>query len=192
MFTIKVSGVEENIARLKNVEIGLQNHEIGEVINYVCSIVANQAKAAAPVRTGRLRDSIVYYMNNELSGEVAAVAPYASAVEYGYTKKNGTRVPGANFFRPAAIMGGKLLKTELLKYTIAITKGEKVKPPTAPRTSGKGSTSHKYLYKMKVGGRTRYVYSKDSTTISSFRQRLKPSGRQQKFGFPTRYGGAQR
>lgn len=197
MFTlgVRITGIPENIQRMKNITIGLQPHEIGEIINYVCSIVRGEIQAAAPFRTGRLRDSIINYMNSETSGEVAATAPYALAVEYGYTSNNGAKVPGANFFRPPAIKGGKMLKDELLKYTIALTQGQKIKAPRAPRgTAGRGTTrAHKYLYVVETGAGKRYVYGKKSQTRTSFRPLLKPGPRKSpKSMFRAFRGGARR
>lgn len=192
---VSITGIPENIERMKNISLGLQPHEIGEIINYVCNIVRGEIQALAPMRTGRLRDSIINYMNTETSGEVAATAPYAMAVEYGYTSKGGTKVPGANFFRPPAIKGGKLLKDELLKYTIALTQGLKVKAPRAPRgTGGRGSIrAHKYLYVVETGAGKRYVYGKKSQTRTSFRPLLKPGPRKQpKSMFRAFRGGARR
>ena len=192
-FNITVKGIEKVQQNLKIVETGLQDFQIGEIINFVCDTVKDEARSKAPVRTGTLRDSIVHWMNNELSGEVAALAPYAAAVEFGYTTKSGKKVPGAKYFTPAAIHGRKLLLDELKKYAIELAKGNAVKPPTAARGIGKGGAkAHKFLYKIQTGSGVRYFYGKKNQTVTTHRQRLRPSGRQTKFGFPIRRGGAKR
>lgn len=192
-FTISVKGVEKVQQNLKIVQTGLQDFQIGEIINFVCDTVKDEARSKAPVRTGTLRDSIVHWMNNELSGEVAALAPYAAAVEFGYTNKSGKRVPGAKYFTPAAIRGRQLLIDTLSKYAVELTKGNPVKPVRGDRGEGKGGArAHKFLYKVNTGAGVRYVYGKKSQTRTTFRPLLKPSGRKQKFGFPTRRPGAKR
>src|ERR1044071_4181266 len=182
-FNITVKGIEKVQQNLKIVETGLQDFQIGEIINFVCDTVKDEARSKAPVRTGTLRDSIVHWMNNELSGEVAALAPYAAAVEFGYTTKSGKRIPGAKYFTPAAIHGRKLLLDELKKYAIELAKGNPVKPPRGDVGEGKGGArAHKYLYKVNTGAGVKYVYGKKGQTRTSFRPLLHPSGRKQKFG----------
>ncbi|HJX79138.1 HK97 gp10 family phage protein [Glutamicibacter sp.] len=184
--------MDENIKLFNNISLGLQNHQIGEIINWVCAQVAAEAQSKAPVVTGTLRDSITHWMNNELSGEVGAMVDYAAAVEFGYTNRAGKKVPGRKYFTPAAIHGQKMLLDELLKYTVALTKGGQPKPPHAEHGSKGGARAHKFLYKVQTGAGTRYVYGKKTQTKTSFRQLLRPSGRKQKYGFPTRRPGAKR
>lgn len=192
--SMKITGMDENIKKFERMSLALQPHQIGEIINYVCYMVATEAQSKAPVVTGTLRDSITYWMNNELSGEVGALAPYAAAVEYGYTSKSGKKIPGAKYFTPAAIHGQKMLLDELTQYTVELTKGGQPRVKTAPRGAGKGGAmrAHKYLYKVQTGAGFRYVYGKKGQTKSRFGVRLHPSGRQQQHGFPTRRGGAKR
>jgi hypothetical protein len=176
----------------KNMELGLQPHQIGEIINFVCEQVKMEAQSRAPVVTGNLRDSITHWMNTELSGEVGALAPYAAAVEFGYTGRGGKHIAGKKYFTPAAIHGRQLLIDELMKYTVSLTKGGKPQIPHAPKGTKGGIRSHKFLYKVNTGAGTRYVYGKKSQTKTTFRQLLRPSGRKQKFGFPTKRPGARR
>lgn len=62
-----------------------------------CEIVAEEAKAIVPVRTGTLRDSISARPpaeeNGVVVGAVEATAPYAMYVEYG-TGRRGAESPG--------------------------------------------------------------------------------------------------
>lgn len=57
--------------------------------------IAEAAKALAPVRTGRLRDSITVEAS-EPGAEVQALAPYSGWVEYGTAS-----TPAQPFLRPA-------------------------------------------------------------------------------------------
>lgn len=176
-----VTGLPENIERFNKMTIGLQPHQIGEIINWVCSVVENEARTAAPVITGRLRDSIVHWMNNELSGEVGALAEYAAAVEFGYTKKSGTRVPGQKYFTPAAIHGGKLLVDELKQYTQALIEGRTVSPKTASTGASRGvggrggsRAVHKYLFVEETGAGKRYHYAPKKYVVTKRKFQGKP------------------
>jgi HK97 gp10 family phage protein len=60
------------------------------------AMMVAEAKRLAPVRTGRLRDSITARQLGPLSWEVSAEAPYAVFVEYGSRGR-----PARPFFRPA-------------------------------------------------------------------------------------------
>jgi HK97 gp10 family phage protein len=60
------------------------------------AMMVAEAKRLAPVRTGRLRDSITARQLGPLSWEVSAEAPYAIFVEYGSRGR-----PARPFFRPA-------------------------------------------------------------------------------------------
>lgn len=172
---VSITGLDPQITRFKNAELNLQNFEIGEIINWALDIVKREAQSNAPFRTGTLRNSIVNYMISDLAGECVAMAPYAPEVEFGYVNRAGVSVPGRKFFTPAAIHGGKALVDELRLYVIRSFEGKKIRPKTATRTSGgKGSITHKYLYKVQTGAGPRYVYSKKSTTVTSYRPLLYP------------------
>lgn len=175
---MEVKGLDEMKQRFSTMLNAVQDREIGEIINFALAQVETEAKSKAPVRTGRLRDSIVHYMISDLSGECIAQAPYAAAQEWGYTAASGGHIPGKNYFTPAAMHGRQTLITELNKYLIAATKGTKPTAPHAARGSrgGGGSGTHKYLQKISTGAGTRYVYAK-TTTATKFRLRLKPGGR---------------
>lgn len=60
------------------------------------SIVAEKARGRAPVRTGRLRESIFARQTGKGTLSVVAGAPYASFVEYGTR-----RMKARPFLRPA-------------------------------------------------------------------------------------------
>lgn len=176
---VKITGLDEQITRFKNAELNLQPHEIGEIINWALDGVKMEAQKNAPVRTGTLRNSIINYMINEFAGECVALAPYAGAVEFGYVNKAGKSVPGRKYFTPAAVHGAKALVDELKLYTVKSFQGARLKPRSAARSSGKGDIGHKYLYKVSTGSGFRYVYSKKSTTVTSFRPLLRPGTRKQ-------------
>ena len=58
--------------------------------------MAAEAQRRAPVKTGRLRGSIVARQLGPAKWEVSAEAPYSAFVEYGTS-----RTPARPFFRPA-------------------------------------------------------------------------------------------
>lgn len=60
--------------------------------------VAKRAKEIVPVRTGRLRDSIVASKSGKGEAEVTASAPYSIFVEMGTS-----RAPAQPFLRPALL-----------------------------------------------------------------------------------------
>jgi HK97 gp10 family phage protein len=60
------------------------------------AMMVAEARRLAPVRTGRLRDSITARQLGPMSWEVSAEAPYAFFVEYGSRGR-----PARPFFRPA-------------------------------------------------------------------------------------------
>jgi hypothetical protein len=177
---MEVKGLDELSQRFATMQNDVQNAQIGEIINFALAQVEGEAKSKAPVRTGRLRDSIVHYMISDLSGECVAQAPYAGAQEYGFIGKNGQRIPGKNYFMPAAMHGKQTLIAELNKYLIAACQGRHPQAPRAARGargSGTGGV-HKYLQKIQTGAGTRYVYAK-TTAATKFRFQGKPGGRKQ-------------
>jgi hypothetical protein len=171
----QITGLPDQIQRFKNAELNLQAFEIGEIINWALDGVKMEAQSRAPVRTGTLRNSIINYMISDTAGECVVLAPYGAAVEFGYVAKGGKRVPGQNYFTPAAIHGAQMLTNELKLYVVKAYQGQRIQPKHAARTGGgKGSSSHKYLYKIQTGSGSKYVYSKKSTTVTSFRPLLYP------------------
>jgi HK97 gp10 family phage protein len=60
------------------------------------AMMVAEAQRRAPVKTGRLRGSIVARRLGPMSWEVSAEAPYAAYVEYGTS-----RAPAQPYFRPA-------------------------------------------------------------------------------------------
>jgi hypothetical protein len=175
-----VKGIDEQVARFKRLQGDLQAFEIGEIINFALAQVETEAKSQAPVFTGALRNSIVHYMINDFSGECIVGVPYAAAQEYGYTTPSGGRVPGKNYFMPAAMHGQKTLIAELNKYIATACKGQvDAKPPKAAKgTRGGLSSARKYQFKQATGAGTRYIYAK-TTQASKFRMIRKPGGRKQ-------------
>lgn len=173
-----VKGVDELPIRFATMQDNISDKNIGEILNWGLNEVEVGAKAAAPVLTGRLRDSIVHYMISDLSGECAAMAPYAGAQEYGFITGSGANISGKNYFRPSAMRGTKVTIVALNKYLIDATKGVKVAPPTAARGSRSSSGAKKYQYKQLTGAGTRYVYAK-TTQPTKFRFQGRPGGRKQ-------------
>ena len=86
---ITYTGLDETITKFKNFLGDIQAFQIGEIINFALAQIEVEAKSKAPVLTGRLRDSIVHFMLNDLSGECTALAPYAAGTGMGirYTKR---------------------------------------------------------------------------------------------------------
>ena len=70
------------------------------------------AKEEAPVKTGRLRDSIDTRETGQLSREIFTDVPYAFAVEYG-----GVRNTPRAFFRIAIAKVTKMIRSNFKKLT---------------------------------------------------------------------------
>jgi len=172
---VTATGFKEMETRFKVMETAFQAHEIAEIINYALQNVVDLAYSKAPVLTGTLRSSINHVMLSDYSGEAFVGVPYAAAQEYGFITKNGARIPGKNYFMPAAMAGQKLLITELRKYIAANSDGRKVEPPHAQKGGGRG---RKYLYKEVTGAGVRYHYAK-TTQTTKFHFRGKPGPRKQ-------------
>src|SRR5258708_38726162 len=56
---------------------------LGQLIEAACAHIEANAKAAAPVKTGFMRDSGAHQMTGPTSGEVTFSAPYSGFVELG-------------------------------------------------------------------------------------------------------------
>lgn len=90
---IKVKGFNQAIRALR--ELGVPDQEIKESAQEAGNIVANEARTLAPVRTGRLRDSI--RVNKSLRKVVVSAGnnrssksgiPYANPIHWGWFKRN--------------------------------------------------------------------------------------------------------
>ena len=73
------------------------------------------AKAEAPVRTGRLRDSIHIAEQTETRAIVEVGAPYGAGVNYGHHTAGGTFVPGNPFWDRAVERARRRLEDNLQK-----------------------------------------------------------------------------
>src|SRR5260370_27546788 len=56
---------------------------LGQLIEAACAHIESNAKTAAPVKTGFMRDSGAHQMTGPTSGEVTFSAPYSGFVELG-------------------------------------------------------------------------------------------------------------
>jgi len=61
-------------------------HKIYEAFNVLASDIVADAKGFAPVRTGRLRESVYGHVSRDLVLKVGASAPYAKFVEFGTSR----------------------------------------------------------------------------------------------------------
>jgi hypothetical protein len=174
-FKVTATGFKEQETRFNVMSTAFQAFEIAEIINYALQNVVDLAYAKAPVFTGALRSSINHVMLSDYSGEAFVGVPYAAAQEYGFMTKNGVRIPGKNYFMPAAMAGQKLLITELRKYIAANATGKKVEPPHAQKGGGRGK---KYQFKEVTGAGVRYHYAK-TTQATKFHFRGKPGPRKE-------------
>ncbi|MCS7110502.1 MAG: HK97 gp10 family phage protein [Candidatus Caldarchaeum sp.] len=82
---IEVKGVEAALTGLeKAAEEAVAR--VDEFLGRLADSIAEKARQNAPVRTGRLRQSIVSRKTAPLEHVVEATAPYAGYVEYGTSK----------------------------------------------------------------------------------------------------------
>ena len=163
--TLSFTGAVEFAQKFKNTMADLQPALIGGIIDSTLAQVEAEAKSAAPVRTGRLRASIVHYMANELSGVCEVLVPYAAVQESRH-----------HYFQPAAMHGKALMISTLQKYIRDAATGAAIKPPSAP--SGSRTTPshfsnvptkarpHRYTAK-RVGptGKTIYTYGAGKESV---------------------------
>jgi hypothetical protein len=173
---ITVTGWKEQEQRFKIMSTAFQSFEIAEIINYALQQVVDLAYMKAPVFTGALRASINHVMLSDYSGEAFVGVPYAAAQEYGFVTKQGARIPGKNYFMPAAMAGQKTLIAELKKYVAANAAGKKTAPPHAQKGGGTRGGGRKYQYKEITGAGVRYHYAK-TTASTKFHFRGKPGVR---------------
>lgn len=145
---------------LHQMELNFAPEVIGGFIDIALQTVEDQGKATAPVLSGATRDSIIHYMIDVLSGECIVGVPYALPIEYGYMSRGGKRVPGKNYFRPAARNGYDLLK-KMLKDFIAMNAAGITPTPTHRAVAGGGGErAHKYQYKrISTTGKSTYYYT---------------------------------
>lgn len=184
-------GVNEVITKFKNAQGNFEAWRISEIIKYCLQTIVDEARGRAPVQTGFLRDSIDFIMLSEnfpnIIGEAFVGAEYGAAVEYGYVSQSGSKIPGANYFMPAAIRGRKTFQDMIKQYIKAVVQGVPFNPP-ASRSGGSKRT--KFMQKQKTGGKTRYIYGPKRGTKGRFFNTLKPSGRKQPSNrFSRRFGG---
>ena len=145
-------------AHMKQMEMNFAPEVIGGFIDIALQNVEDVARGNAPVLRGALRDSIIHYMIDLMSGECIVGVPYALPVEYGYMSRGGKRIPGRNFFRPAATGGYQLLLRMLKQFIGENVKG--IAPTPSHRATAGGQRSHKYLYKTVTStGKIKYYYS---------------------------------
>jgi hypothetical protein len=166
---------------MQQMEMNFAAEVIGGFIDIALQFVEDKSRSSAPVQRGTLRDSISHYMTSLLAGECIVAVPYALPVEYGYMSRGGRRVPGRNFFRPAALDGFNMLKDMLKKFI-----GDNVKGPAATpghkATVGGGGRPHKYLYKVTTGSGTKYYYSPGTQTRFTTPLKRGPGKSQPSFG----------
>jgi len=104
----EVIGLEELKRKFDRLS-GENKRAINEALETVGKEIVYEAQSLAPVRTGRLRDSIYYMILYELALEVGASAPYALFVEYGTWKAHAQP-----FLRPA-LQDGRVVTENLRK-----------------------------------------------------------------------------
>ena len=104
----EVIGLEELKRKFDRLS-GENKRAINEALETVGKEIVYEAQRLAPVRTGRLRDSIYYMILYELALEVGASAPYALFVEYGTWKMHAQP-----FLRPA-LQDGRVVVENLEK-----------------------------------------------------------------------------
>lgn len=114
-----VIGLTKALKRIEGFEAAFADQRMEPILLQAAKMVAERAAANAPVRTGKLRDSLRSWVGTRKAKNPAAlaavdrkIAPHAYLVEY------GTQFAAAHpYFRPAlAEMRGpvrRLLKTEL-------------------------------------------------------------------------------
>jgi len=88
---LKLTGVDELLAELRQVTPEL-TAEAGTLERTIAEQTAEQIRAALPVRTGRLRASVVVQRETSTSParvytRVAVTAPYAELVEFGTSRR---------------------------------------------------------------------------------------------------------
>ena len=76
---------------------------VRDIIQEGAERIADYARMSAPVRTGRLRNSI-QSAPNENGATVEATVPYAAPVNYGHVTASGSFVPANPFFTNAIDM----------------------------------------------------------------------------------------
>ena len=85
--------------------LNLNDAEIHDIVKSIimrgAEEIKNIARDLAPVRTGKLRDSIQVYERVD-GATVLASAPYAAAVEMGHLTPSGSFVAGQRFLSKAA------------------------------------------------------------------------------------------
>lgn len=103
MIDAKLTGLDELRRQLPRVPAATQRH-VGQAIEQTAAAVLQDAKAAAPVRTGRLRAALAIRLTragNRIRARVAITDPvaatYAAHAEFGTT-----RTPARPFLHPAA------------------------------------------------------------------------------------------
>ena len=150
-------------AHMKQMQINFAPEVIGGFIDIALQAVEDTARGNAPVLRGTLRDSIIHYMINVMAGECIVGVSYGLPVEYGYMSKGGKRIPGKNFFRPAATAGYQLLLKMLKDFVGENVKG--IAPTPSHRAAAGGQRPHKYLYKrVNAEGKITYYYSPGTQT----------------------------
>ncbi len=77
-----IEGLEELAERVSGLSRTVRG-AAGSVAGQLARLFAEEARRRAPVRTGRLRDSIILRRAGEAEYVVEATAPYAGYVEYG-------------------------------------------------------------------------------------------------------------
>ena len=86
---IKIAGLKSAIRALQ--EVGIPDNEIKQAGSEAGEIVAKEARGLAPVRTGRLRDSIRVskaLRKVSISAGNNKSIPYANPIHWGWFKRN--------------------------------------------------------------------------------------------------------
>jgi hypothetical protein len=182
-FNIQDKGLPESIDHISTMQRNFTAQPIGQIVDIALQQVQDEAQGNAPVFTGTLRGSIQHQMTGPTAGECFVGVDYAAAQEFGFIAKNGNRIPGKNYFSPAAIHGRlaliKMLQ-DFAKLNATHDGAKRAASSLQPPSGRKGAVSHKFLYKRLTGaGKPTYVYGKKSTTVTRRKALLRPgSGKQ--------------
>lgn len=83
--SVKLEGVKEAIVKLNSLD-KKTSKKLHKLVLTSAIKIHNKAKEKAPVRTGALRNSITYELEDEYTAKIGAYMPYAIYVEFGTRK----------------------------------------------------------------------------------------------------------
>lgn len=102
--SLTLKGYDQLLEHVKRLPEAVQER-IGDALMETAQNVENQARARAPVFTGRLKSEFSIWRRSRLKVRISSLPPYALAVESGYFGRGGQGNRGNRF--PATKRGGK-------------------------------------------------------------------------------------